>query len=65
MDFAIADGEVAQRAIGERQQRLGGKKSGSKMLFNAFAETTWSVESKTDSTAIIIVQGDAYTYEIK
>ena len=35
------------------------------IMFNAFAETTWSVESKTDSTAIIIVQGDAYTYEIK
>ena len=32
--------------------------------FNAFVETTWSVESKTDSTAIIIVQGDAYTYGI-
>jgi len=35
------------------------------IMFNAFAETTWSVESKTDNTAIIIVQGDAYTYEIK
>ena len=32
--------------------------------FNAFAETTWSVESKTDSSAIIIVEGDAYTYGI-
>ena len=31
---------------------------------NAFAETTWSVESKTDSSAIIIVQGDAYTFGI-
>jgi len=30
--------------------------------FNAFAETSWSVESKTDTTAIIIVEGDAYTY---
>ena len=35
------------------------------IMFNAFAETTWTVESKTDNTAIIIVQGDAYTYEIK
>jgi hypothetical protein len=32
--------------------------------FNAFHDTCWSVESKTDTTAIIIVQGDAYTYEI-
>jgi hypothetical protein len=30
--------------------------------FNAFEETCWSVESKTDTTAIIIVEGDAYTY---
>ena len=34
------------------------------IVFNAFQDTCWSVESKTDTTAIIIVQGDAYTYEI-
>jgi hypothetical protein len=32
--------------------------------FNAFEDTCWSVESKTDNTAIIIVEGDAYTYGI-
>jgi len=32
--------------------------------FNAFAETSWSVESKTDTTAIIIVEGDTYTFAI-
>jgi hypothetical protein len=32
--------------------------------FNAFEDTTWSVETKTDTTAIIIISGDAYTYEI-
>ena len=35
------------------------------MMSNAFEDTCWSVESKTDSTAIIIVQGDTYTFEIK
>ncbi len=32
---------------------------------NAFADTYWSVESMTDNSAVIIVQGDAYTYVIK
>jgi uncharacterized protein YqgV (UPF0045/DUF77 family) len=34
------------------------------IMFNAFAETCWSVEAKTDTTAIIIVQGDTYTFAI-
>jgi len=34
------------------------------IAFNAFADTDWSIESETECRAVIIVSGDAYTYEI-